>query len=68
MARTKHVFDTNEVPYLWAHQTQSDARNAQGNLYFRGDTIYSYGEHFPIARHVTNSKCKPAVLFTTRTY
>lgn len=66
--REKHVFDTSEIPHLWAHKVQADARNARGNLYFEGDTIYSYGSHFPIARHVTNSKGKHAVLFTTRTY
>lgn len=66
--RRKHVFDTGEVPHLWAHRTQDDARNRQGNLYFTGDTIYSYGSHFPIACHVTNDAGKRAVLFTTATY
>ena len=66
--RKKHVFDTGEIPHLWAHRTQEDARNRQGNLYFTGDTIYSYGSHFPIARHVTNDAGQRAVLFTTATY
>ena len=44
--RKKHVFDTGEIPHLWAHRTQDEARNRQGNLYFTGDTIYSYGSHF----------------------
>jgi hypothetical protein len=50
---------------LWAHQTQSDARNQQRNFYFEGATIYSYGAHFPIARHVQRGR-KHCVLFTTR--
>jgi len=66
--RKKHVFDTGEIPHLWAHRTQDEARNRQGNLYFTGDTIYSYSSHFPIARHVTNDAGKRAVLFTTATY
>lgn len=66
--RRRHVFDTGEVPHLWAHRTQDDARNKQGNLYFTGDTIYSYGSHFPIARHVANDSGRRAVLFTTATY
>ena len=66
--RKKHVFDTGEIPHLWAHRTQDDARNKQGNLYFTGDTIYSYGSHFPIARHVTNDAGERAVLLTTATY
>jgi len=66
--RQRHVFDTGEIPHLWAHRTQDDARNKQGNLYFSGDIIYSYGSHFPIARHVTNEAGERAVLFTTATY
>jgi hypothetical protein len=63
--RTKEVFPTDEIPHIWAHKVQPSARNAQGNLYFRDSTIFSYGSHFPIARHVTNKAGKPAVLFTT---
>lgn len=67
MAREKHVFDTHEVPHVWARQTQDDGRNPQGNLYFTGDTIYSYGGHFPIARIVKRNGAT-AILFTTRSY
>lgn len=67
MPRQKHVYDTGEVPHLWFHKTQDSARNAQRNLYFDGDTIYSYGSHFPIARHISHGR-KSAVLFTTRSY
>jgi hypothetical protein len=66
--RQKHVFNTGEIPHLWAHRTQDDARNPQGNLYVNGDTIYSYGSHFPIARHVTNRSGERAILVTTATY
>jgi hypothetical protein len=66
--RQKHVFDTWEIPHLWAHKVQADARNAQGNLYFENETIYSYGTHFPIAHHVENKRGKSAVLLTTRSY
>jgi hypothetical protein len=38
------------------------------SFFFRGDTIYSYGQHFPIARHVTGTRGRAAVLFTTRDY
>lgn len=64
----KHVFDTDEIAHLWMNKTQDDARNAQGNFYFNGATIYSYGSHFPIARHVKNANGQEAILFTTRTY
>ncbi len=66
--RKKCVFDTGEIPHLWVHRTQDEAGNRQGNLYFTGNTIYSYGPHFPIARHVTNEAGERAVLLTTATY
>ena len=38
-------------------------RGNSGNMFIEGDTIYSYGYHFAIARRVC-----PGVLVTTRTY
>ena len=67
MARTRYVHPVDMVAHLWAHKSQDSARNPCHNFYFNGDTIYSYGSHFPIARHVTR-KGKSAVLFTTRSY
>jgi len=64
----RRVVSNHEVPHLWAHQTQSDAKNAGGSFYFTGDTIYSYGSHFPIARHISMPNGEPAVLVTSRTY
>ena len=61
----RHVYPNHEIPHLWAHQSQDEARNSTGSLYFEGPTIFSYGSHFPIARHVTNSRGEKAVLFTT---
>jgi hypothetical protein len=55
------------VAHLWANKAQDSARESGGRFYFVGDTIYSYGSHFPIARHVTR-KDRTAVLFTTRSY
>lgn len=70
--RQRHVFPTSEIPHLWAHKTQEDARNPQGNLYFKGSVIYSYRDSYPIANHVTNGKtgkaAKSAVLVRTDTY
>lgn len=64
--RQRHVFPNREIPHLWAHQTQDEARNGTGSLYFRGATIYSYGSHFPIATHVTGSQGQAGILFTSR--
>jgi len=65
--RVKYVHPEGMVAHLWAHKSQEEARNKLGNFFFCGDTIYSYGNHFPIAKHVTR-KGKSAILFTTRDY
>lgn len=64
----KRVVSPEMVAHLWADQSQSEARNQQGNIYFRDSTIYSYGGHFPMARHVVGKNKKPIVLLTTRRY
>lgn len=57
---------TNELAHLWANKVQSHA--SAGSFYFDYDSIYSYGGHFCIAKHITNDKGENAVLFTTRGY
>lgn len=64
----KKVVSPDMVAHLWANQVQDEARNAGGNFYFDGDAIYSYGRHFVIAKHVTNSNGEKAALFSTRGY
>jgi hypothetical protein len=59
--RQRHIFPSCEIPHLWMHQVQEEARNSNGSLYFSGPTIYSYGSHFPIARHVENKRGKKAI-------
>lgn len=50
--------------HTWASQTQNSGQNASHTLFFKGKTIYSYGEHFPIA-----SYSKPnLILVTTDSY
>lgn len=64
----KTVVSTSDVAHFWAHQSQGEARTSNGNFYFDGKTIYSYGRHFPIATHHTNEAGESVVLFTTRGY
>lgn len=64
----KKVMDASSVAHAWASQSQDEARVAGNNFYFERGIIYSYGSHFPIAKHVANDKGEKAVLFTTRTY
>jgi hypothetical protein len=64
----KRVFDNHMVAHVWAQQTQSDGRSNNGQFYFSGSTIYSYGSHFPIARFTVDRHGNRCVLFTTQTY
>lgn len=64
----KTLVDNGQVTHFWAHKSQGNAHSAGRRMFFDGDTIYSYGTHFPIARHVENKKGVKAILFTTRTY
>jgi hypothetical protein len=73
MSRQKTVFDSRQVAHIWANGSAPEGRNGgQNNFYFHGDTIYSYGSHFPIARFATEVKGTTRetcpILFTTRSY
>lgn len=64
----KKVLNNDNVAHTWAYQSQNEAYTPNRSFYFYGPTIYSYGSHFPIAKHVTNSKGETAILFTSRSY
>lgn len=66
--RERHVYPTDRIPHLWANQTQADARNPQGNLYFTGDTIYSYRDSYPIGKLFTNAAGEKCVLIQENRY
>lgn len=79
--RVRSVYPTNEIPHLWAHGLEEGRkiRNGSSNVYAIGDTIYSYGSHFPMAQRVevadaarnVHGRAMPGsvgYLFTTRTY
>lgn len=57
-----------DVAHLWAHQIQNEARYSGGNFYFHGDTIYSYGSHFPCGKIVRNLKGDVAYVINSNTY
>lgn len=49
----KYYKNTAEAVHAWAGRHSSDGRNPNSTVYFVGLTIYSYGQHFPMARHVS---------------
>lgn len=58
--------NTDEAAHVWAAQTQQHGK--AGNVYFEGPTIYSYGNHFPIAKVYTLDTGERIALFNSRTY
>lgn len=70
--RGRSVYPSNEIPHLWAHGLPNGSgriRNGSSNIFAEGDTIYSYGYHFPIARRVeTNAGGEVVYLFNPGRY
>lgn len=60
--------DIYDVAHDWANRTDSNASASSSNLFFAGGAIYSYGDHFMIAKHVWNEQGEHAVLFTQQSY
>ena len=53
--------NNKELAHLWANKSRQSGTGS--HMFISGDTIYSYGSHFPIARHY-----KGVVLFTSQSY
>ena len=62
----KTKFNNSELSHVWANQTQTHGKGS--SMFFEYDTIYSYGHHFIIAKHITNKEGKKCVFFNDRHY
>lgn len=49
----KRYKNNAEVIHAWAGRHSDDGQNPGQSVFFNGLTIYSYGYHFPMARHVS---------------
>jgi hypothetical protein len=59
----------SDLVSVWLRQSQDYGQDRSGgSFYFRGDTIYSYGTHFLIAKLATAPNGDQVIFFTTRTY
>lgn len=54
-----------EVAHAWANKTGKQQKGP--NVFYEDDTIFSYGRHFPIAKHIEING-KNYVLMTTKGY
>ena len=52
----------NEVAHYWANKVQPEGNGS--SMFYHSETIYSYGHHFPIAKHINNN----LILFTSKDY
>lgn len=43
---TRTVFDNDSVAHVWAQNTQDSGRSHNGQFYFEGPALYSYGSHY----------------------
>lgn len=71
--RQKTVFTGGEIAHVWAYQRENGythGRTSNENIFFEGETIYSYGYHFPMARLTGkfDENGVEYVLVTTDTY
>ena len=54
----KTVFNNQQLAHVWASQSQSSGRNASKTMFFQGNTIYSYGYHYAMAKIYQTNKGK----------
>ena len=64
----KTIYKSSEIADLWLRGEIYSAITIGRNFYFNGESIYSYGPHFMIARKSTNKNGGVAILLTTRGY
>ena len=64
----KKVFTNSMVAHVWAQQSQEEGRNSGGSIFFCNNTIYSYGDHFPMASFETNAKEETCIAVSTKSY
>lgn len=63
----KQIFGSHsEVAHVWASRSQESGEASR--VFFDGDTIYSYGRHFPIARFQKMPNGQEVVLFNADDY
>ena len=58
-------YNSRDLAGVWASQSEEDGQNGGNTFFFKGESIYSYGYHFKIARLVPVDNL---VLFTTNDY
>jgi hypothetical protein len=58
----------SQVFHAWAHQTGRHTRASNGNVFYEGRTLFSYGRHFPVASIVQDVTGRDVVLHSSGSY
>lgn len=57
MTRFKKSFSkTSQLAHAYAHDKIREGKAREGRVFVEGDTIYSYGKHFPIAHRIRDNE------------
>lgn len=67
-ARVKRVFSVEQTIHVWAQRSQTNGENSKGNLYFVGDRLFDYGDHFCLGQFVTNKRGALCCLLNADTF
>jgi hypothetical protein len=57
MTRFKKSFSkTSQLAHAYAHDHITEGKAREGRVFVEGDTLYSYGKHFPIAHRIRDNE------------
>ena len=62
----KTVFSNSQLSHVWANQLQNFGRGS--SMYFDGNTIYSYGQHYEIAQVIASPNCTKVYFVNSNGY
>ena len=66
MSRT--VFDNAMVAHVWAARSQTEGRSNNGQFYFNGPRLYSYGSHYLMGLRLGDGGANDATLINSTSY
>lgn len=65
--RVRSSFPNAMTAHVWAQRTQTFGKSGNGNLYFIGDSLFSYGSHFLVG-FLMEDRGEVIALLTTESY
>lgn len=66
--RVKRVMNVSQVIHTWANRSQTNGESGKRNVYFIGDRLFDYGDHFCLGQFVTTKKGELVCLLNSDSY